>query len=212
MSVGREFLYSASSLEDDSVVDAKACFELIPNVQAAKQELETLDALQQLPRFGFSLVPMQLKQLQSRIDVIPFLLQAQPDNYRDLEALRSIAELLGLRTHEEHLEVDLIIGEAALKAEDYKHAELIASGLVKGRLKKAWRLCLAIAQTGHEHITQAAQEALLVFAAAHCPDDELVGIIENLNRCQSADESKAFSLFQPSLLKSMIENLSFVLD
>lgn len=190
MSVGREFLYSSSSLDDESIIDAKKCFELIPNVQAAKEELHTLDALQQLPQFGFSLVPMQLKQLPGRIDVIPYLLQAQPENYKDLDAVRSIAELLGLRTHEEHLEVDLMIGEAALLAKDYKHAELVASSLIKGGLKRAWRLCSKIVQTGSEHISKVAQGDLLVFAAAHCPDDELVNIIDALNLCQETDESK----------------------
>lgn len=180
LSVGREFLYSAASIDDEAIHDARKCFELLPEVGAAQSELHTLDALLQLPNFGFTLLPIQLKQLSNRIDVIPYLLKGQPGNYKDLESLRSIAKLLGLSTHEDHLEVELMIGQAALESQDYEVAIEVANGLMKGGLKKAWRFCASLAHNAADHIQDVQKKNLLAFAVAVCPEENLTNMVDEL--------------------------------
>lgn len=200
LSVGREFLYSAASITDEAIQDGRNCFELVPEVEAAQAELHMLDALLQLPNFGFTLLPIQLKQLPNRIDVIPYLLKGQPGNYKDLESLRSIAKLLGLNTHEDHLEVDLMIGQAALESQDYEVAEEVANGLMRGGLKKAWRLCASLAQDAGDHIQNAQKQNLLAFAVANCPEENLTSMVDKLLLASEEKNSGINNLIMSCLL------------
>ncbi|GMH35143.1 hypothetical protein BSKO_03011 [Bryopsis sp. KO-2023] len=191
LSVGREFLYSSSSLQDEAISDARKSFQLLPESEAANTELATLDALLELPQFGVTLLPMQLKQLPSRIDVIPHILQAQPDNYKDLDTLRGVAKLLGLDSHEEHVKVDLMIGQAALEAGDFEVAQEVSTGLAKEGPGAAWELCASVAVEGGERVGRDRRKTLLGFAVAHCPEDRLMDLVEALKSCDAEENGGA---------------------
>ena len=185
LSAGREFLYSASSLDAPAVSDAQECFQLLPDSQAAKLELKVVEALQMLPaRFGLNVLPMQIKQ-SSRSQVLQNAVTIRAENYKDMEGLRILAGLLDVTDPNELSELDIMVGWAALHAGDLAAAQEIAVSLMKTGFENAWEFCGAVGQFGHrmeaeEGVDFETRLKLLAFATVYCPDDKKMGFVKAL--------------------------------
>eukprot|EP00803_Ostreobium_quekettii_P005687 evm.model.scf_476.2 EVM.evm.TU.scf_476.2 scf_476:13747-23862(-) len=185
LSAGREFLYSASSLDVPAVSDARECFQLLPDSQAARLELKVIEALQMLPaRFGLNVLPMQMKQ-SSRSQVLQHAVTTRAENYKDREGLKILAGLLDVTDPNELSELDIMVGWAALHAGDLAAAQEIAVSLMKTGFENAWEFCGAVGQFAHRTDVEQGVNVetcmkLLAFATVYCPDDRKMGFVKAL--------------------------------
>ncbi|CAD7704876.1 unnamed protein product [Ostreobium quekettii] len=199
LSAGREFLYSASSLDVPAVSDARECFQLLPDSQAARLELKVIEALQMLPaRFGLNVLPMQMKQ-SSRSQVLQHAVTTRAENYKDREGLKILAGLLDVTDPNELSELDIMVGWAALHAGDLAAAQEIAVSLMKTGFENAWEFCGAVGQFAHRTDVEQGVNVetcmkLLAFATVYCPDDRKMGFVKTLVTLTSL--LKSFFLWQ----------------
>lgn len=185
VSVAREILYSAESLESESVSFAQQALQLQPASAAAQAELRLIGALGALPSFGLSLLPAHLGQLHDKFEVVEAVLAAKPDTYTRLPQLVQLARDLGLSDPDDQARVRSAAASAALQAGDVAAAAALAQELAAARYAPAWQLCTEVAAVAEPPAVSEGQRLeLLAFASEHCPEEYLGALLDAMQQCE----------------------------
>ena len=155
---------------------ARNCLALVPGSKAVTAEENMIEAVTtKLPMLGVTLLPLEVRQVKDKIEVLQMALSAHSDAYLNLPELMEIAMLLGLDSPGDKANVEAAIAREAAAAGDFDLARDLCLGLVKKGHGAIWDLCAALAR-GPEmgSIDLNSRKGLLGFALAHC-DEESVG-------------------------------------
>lgn len=146
---------------------AKECLALIPDSENANAEANLFEAVStKLPVLGVTLLPMEFRQMTSRLEVIKTALSARPDAYLDVQELINVSKLLGLTSPDDIAEVEVAIARKAFDAGDVELTRELCLEVVKKGYAPVWDLCSAVGRRSELDLTS--RKELLEFAVNHC--------------------------------------------
>ncbi|KAG0610271.1 hypothetical protein M758_7G052400 [Ceratodon purpureus] len=175
LETAREFFYSAPSLDSSAIEMARNCLALLSRNLAVTAEEEIIEAVTvKLPMLGVSLLPLEFRQVEDKMDVVRMALSARSDAYLNLPEIMEVAMLLGLKSPSDIARVEAAIAREAAGAGDFALAQDLCLGLVKKNHGEIWDLCAALARGSQiEGVDSTARTQLLGFALSYCDEESI---------------------------------------
>ena len=148
LSVSKEFSNAADSIVSDEVQMARELLSLAPWSEAARREIDALDALQLSKMMGYEMLPSQLHEQRDANAIVDMILKEASDAWRRPEQVFEIAALLGIHSQEERSAINLLLASSLVLHDQYERAASYAIDMVKAGYEPAWELAQDLSQCG----------------------------------------------------------------
>ena len=201
--VAREYVNSAAGANDDAIALAERCLAVLPVVRerafdddeeiwehpAVHAERHLIEAVRILSDLDMALLPVQLRLMDDKGDLIGNILASVPVACTKIDTLLRLARLLDLATPEQQNAVRVRVADAAMDHKEYETAMTLCQRVMQDAFADAWTACRRLATTRDAYpvLSRRDRSTLLAFAVAHCPPDEVDDV---LGLWQRADEGK----------------------
>ncbi|XP_033108783.1 neuroblastoma-amplified sequence-like [Anneissia japonica] len=176
----REYFNSSANLMDPSMGLARSCLQIMKDIpDVIQQELDLVASLALLDDFKVSVLPLQVRLCEDRLELVAEALESSPNAYKDLRKLTKLAKLLricGGNEMERKGKVFSLITKKAMKVNDYKLAYQVCSELVADNYSAIWPVCRQLGEAPDFKELEA-KSGLLAFAVSHCDPDNLLDIL-----------------------------------
>ncbi|XP_068609705.1 NBAS subunit of NRZ tethering complex [Brachionichthys hirsutus] len=180
LAAAREYFNSSTTLTDSCMSLARACLQLITDCpQAIQDELDLISALSQLEHFSVSILPLQVRLRADRLSLIEECIAHCSTAYRQSTTLLNLASLLRVAGDDKFMrkgQVLTLLAEQALQCLDFKASYIHCRDLMTAVFGPAWDVCSLLGQCEGYGDLEARQE-LLAFSLAHCPPDNIHGLL-----------------------------------
>ncbi|XP_070541643.1 NBAS subunit of NRZ tethering complex-like [Ptychodera flava] len=189
LNAAMEYFNSSANLNDPCMLLARECLLVIkdkpPQIQV---ELDLIEAIPLLDAFAVSILPLQVRLCEDRIDLVIKALQSSSKAYKQKTKLLNLAKLLrvsGENEAERNGRVLVLIAEYALQVNDYRGACQICCDLMSQRYQPAWAVCKQLGECeDFKDLTE--RKSLLSYALTYCDAD----VIETLMNSRSLLETQ----------------------
>ncbi|XP_047117537.1 NBAS subunit of NRZ tethering complex-like isoform X2 [Schistocerca piceifrons] len=176
LQVAREYFDSSGDLLCPAMELAKACLQLIVDeTEEIQEQLDLISSLQILSDFNLSVLPLQVRQCEDRMQLIKSILYKDPYAYQRWEELLLLAHKLrvcGRNRHECEGRVLTITAQSAYEAEDFKCCAEICKNIVDNNHGIGWQVVQQLGQCREFSDVQQRCD-FLSFAVLHCEPDML---------------------------------------
>ncbi|XP_033750641.1 neuroblastoma-amplified sequence-like [Pecten maximus] len=183
ISAAREYFNSSSNLMDPCMDLARACLNLIretPLPSSIQEELDLIGSLALLDDFNVSVLPLQVRLSDNRLDLVRQAVRSKPTSFRQRQKLLRLGHLLRVSGDERLLregQVLHLIAEAAVKGEDFLFAFEVCEDLMSQCYGNAWNTCVDLAWQ-EKFTDMAAKAKLLSFSVTYCTPDMIEPILQ----------------------------------
>lgn len=179
VNAAQEYFNSATNLSHFSMIMAKTCLNLIEDSsEDIQKELDLIESLSILEEFGISILPLQIRLKENRLDLVKESINSRTNAYRQSEKLLQLAKLLHVSECESEIDgnVHQLIAEMALIAKDYTCAYSACSRLMAAGYPPAWSVCMHLAKEGN--CVLGTRIELMEFAVTYCTSDMIEPILQ----------------------------------
>ncbi|XP_060067245.1 NBAS subunit of NRZ tethering complex-like [Ylistrum balloti] len=183
ISAAREYFNSSSNLMDPCMDLARACLNLIretPLPPSIQEELDLIGSLALLDDFSVSVLPLQVRLSDDRLDLVRQAVRSKPTSFKQRQKLLRLGHLLRVSGEDRSLregEVLHLIAEAAVKGEDFLFAFEVCEDLMSQCYGNAWNTCVDLAWQ-EKFTDMAAKTKLLSFSVTYCTSDMIEPILQ----------------------------------
>ncbi|CAF1046439.1 unnamed protein product [Adineta steineri] len=170
-----DYIDSAKSSQDKSILLAKHCLDLIDDQSLVTNERNLIESQNICDFFRYSITPLEIRRHPNPMQIIPAILNSNPQAYKNTSKLISLA--LHLQTGNKQNKKDrcmLYIAEHCLKINDLNMCWELCSYLIEENYSPSWKCCWALINRNSSFIN----ESILSFISLHC-DDILLNDILN---------------------------------
>ncbi|VVC25640.1 WD40/YVTN repeat-like-containing domain,WD40-repeat-containing domain,Neuroblastoma-amplified sequence [Cinara cedri] len=186
----------SKSFNDSSMALAKLCLQILPNTEdLLALEWNLISAMTILNTFGTKLLPVQVRQSKNKWKLIDMSILAKPNNYTLLKKLTTLANKLGITSHEGFISIESNIffkcATIAYQANDLKFSSKMCIQLMDKNEPSVWSLCVELA-LHNDIIDIGLRINLLSFAVFNCPVDKIVSIIELRKSLENENTEQIF--------------------
>lgn len=184
-----QYCNSSENHADEAMELALQCLRLIESEhEDIKVEKDFIGALQMLPDFGITKLPLQVRLCEDRLSLIEEGLQSQKGSYRHGSRLLQLASLLrvcGDDVKARQAKVLTLVAQSALKAGDYVVASSVCEQLVNGDHHEGWVVCEQLGRA-HQYANLTARARFLNFALTYASADHLQDLLDARNEVEMA--------------------------
>ncbi|XP_021365609.1 neuroblastoma-amplified sequence-like [Mizuhopecten yessoensis] len=183
ISASREYFNSSSNLMDPCMDLARACLNLIcdtPLPPSIQEELDLIGSLALLDDFSVSVLPLQVRLSDDRLDLVRQAVKCKPTSFKQRQKLLRLGHLLRVSGDDRNLregQVLHLIAEAAVKGEDFMFAFEVCEDLMSQCYGNAWNICVDLAWQ-EKFTDMAAKAKLLSFSVTYCTPDMIEPILQ----------------------------------
>ncbi|CAE1234400.1 NBAS [Acanthosepion pharaonis] len=179
LNAAQEYFNSASNFSHFSMNMAKTCLNLIKDSsEDIQKELDLIESLSILEEFGVSILPLQVRLKENRLDLVKESINSRTNAYRQSDKLLQLAKFLHASENEAEIDgnVHQLIAEMALVAKDYMCAYSACSQLMRTGYAPAWSVCMDLAEKGN--CVLGTRIELMEFAVTYCTADMIEPILQ----------------------------------
>ncbi|XP_069137324.1 NBAS subunit of NRZ tethering complex-like [Argopecten irradians] len=183
ISAAREYFNSSANLMDPCMDLSRACLNLIretPLPSSIQEELDLIGSLALLDDFSVSVLPLQVRLSDNRLDLLRQAVNTKPTSFRQRQKLLRLGHLLRVSGDDRPLregQVLHLIAEAAVKGEDFLFAFEVCEDLMSQCYGGAWNICVDLAWQ-EKFTDMAAKAKLLSFSVTYCTADMIEPILQ----------------------------------
>ncbi|KAK9304884.1 hypothetical protein QLX08_003941 [Tetragonisca angustula] len=200
LDASKEYFNSSKSLTDSNMELARACLHLIVdhNVQI-KEEYDLINSLQILNEFDIDILPLQVRLMQDRLQLIKDCLNKREDAYKSRQRLLTLAYYLRIeRNSSKMLEGKILelIAKKALEVKDFTVCAETCQQLMKNNYIPAWIVALELGFCEDYEDLKTRQKCLW-FAINNGPSDILSKTLDQINLIEIQTLHKNLELWIP---------------
>lgn len=183
-----QYFNAALSVSDKSMELAQICLSLIKDKSSTIQsELDLIQAVNLLNQFDITLIPLQIRLLPNKTDVIDMCLDNNVTNYKKIDKLLNIGKLLGIHQEAQTNMVGVIkqkCAESAYNKKDYSFCGSLCEQLVEQGYEQAWEICRWLSESD-DYRDINLRYKLSSFALVYCPVIHLESILHSSTSLES---------------------------
>ncbi|UJR07568.1 hypothetical protein I4U23_011855 [Adineta vaga] len=170
-----DYIDSAKNGQDRSIVLAKHCLDLIDDPSVVMNERNLIESQNICDFFHYSITPLEIRRHPNPMQIIPAILNSNPQAYKNTSKLISLALHLSTGNKQDRkYQCMLYIAEHCLKVNDLNLCWELCSYLVEENYGPSWKCCWTLINKNSSFI----DETLLSFISQHC-DEILLGDVLN---------------------------------
>ena len=210
LDISIEFFNSASGAQDPALGHAKQTLNMAPKLgDKIMAELHLIEASMLITNLGSSLLPLQLRLMNNRSDVIARVLKDNPSIYADAASVRKLCVLLNINDAlDGNAQIQLMLLNGAIQAGDFPEAaRLILSLLdVKCSAKTQHDICkkTLLFLQDKRWANHSSKQKIMKKLIASCPGSELQtvlrtwkALVPNSSPPKKADNLSLYDLHKP---------------
>ncbi|CAF3821252.1 unnamed protein product [Rotaria sp. Silwood1] len=162
-----DYIDSAKNGQDKSILLAKHCLDLVDDQSLVVNERNLIESQNICDFFHYSITPLEIRRHPNPIQIIPAILNSNPQAYKNTSKLISLS--LYLPTGNKQDKKDrcmLYIAEHCLKINDLNMCWELCSSLVEENYGPSWKSCWELINKNPSYINQ----SILSFISLHCDE------------------------------------------
>lgn len=148
LDASKEYFNSSKSLIDFNMELAKTCLHLIEDDNAQiKEEYDLINSLQILNEFNINILPLQVRLMQDRLQLIKDCLNKREDAHRSRQRLLTLANYLRIERNNSRMregKVLELIAKKALEVKDFNVCAATCQQLIQNNYISAWTVALEL--------------------------------------------------------------------
>ncbi|KAK1127326.1 hypothetical protein K0M31_003870 [Melipona bicolor] len=200
LDASKEYFNSSKSLTDSNMELARACLHLIVdhNVQI-KEEYDLINSLQILNEFDIDILPLQVRLMQDRLQLIKDCLNKREDAYKSRQRLLTLAYYLRIERNSSKMlegKVLELIAKKALEVKDFTVCAETCQQLMKNNYIPAWTVALELGFCEDYEDLKTRQKCLW-FAINNGPSDILSKALDQIHLIEIQILHKNLKLWIP---------------
>ncbi|CAF1318837.1 unnamed protein product, partial [Adineta ricciae] len=162
-----DYIDSAKNSQDRSILLAKHCLDLIDDPSVVMNERNLIESQNICDFFHYSITPIEIRRHPNPIQIIPAILNSNPQAYKNTGKLISLALSLptGNKQNRKY-QCMLYIADHCLKIEDLNLCGELCSYLIEENYAPSWKCCWALINKNSSFI----DESILSFISRHCDE------------------------------------------
>ncbi|CAF3920050.1 unnamed protein product, partial [Rotaria sordida] len=166
-----DYIDSAKNGQDRSILLAKHCLDLIDDQSLVVNERNLIESQNICDFFHYSITPLEIRRHPNPIQIIPAILNSNPQAYKNTSKLISLSSYLQTGNKQDKKDrCMLYIAEHCLKINDLNMCWELCSSLVEENYGPSWKCCWELINKNPSYINQ----SILSFISLHC-DEILLG-------------------------------------
>ncbi|XP_071861564.1 NBAS subunit of NRZ tethering complex isoform X2 [Bombus fervidus] len=205
LDASKEYFNSSKSLTDSNMELARACLHLIIDDNAQiKEEYDLINSLQILNEFYIDILPLQVRLMQDRLQLIKDCLNKRVDAHKSRQRLLTLANYLRIERNNSRMregKVLELIAKKALEVKDFNVCAATCQQLMQNNYIPAWTVALELGFCGDYEDLKTRQKCLW-FAINNGPSDMLSKALDQIYLIEIQMLHKNLELWIPSALLS----------
>ncbi|KYM76506.1 Neuroblastoma-amplified sequence [Atta colombica] len=196
----KEYFNGSRMLTDPHMELAKTCLDLIEDDNInIKEEYDLIKSLQILNEFNIDILPLQVRLMIDRLNLIERCLNNQKDAYKNQQRLLILATYLRIEGNNSRLregKISELIAKKSFETEDYSTCATICMQLAENNYLPAWEICLNLGRCDNYQDLKIRQKCLW-FAVNNGPSDILGNVLEHMYLLEIQILHKNLELWMP---------------